>query len=87
MEEGALKIRRGARGSRREGNGTPCLQGRGGGNWWGYFPANVALGPPELPMEADAEVAQPLASVIVNVYVPADKLDAVALLPPDGAHE
>jgi hypothetical protein len=36
---------------------------------------------------ADAVVVQPWESVTVQVYVPADKFEAVAPVPPLGAHE
>jgi hypothetical protein len=47
----------------------------------------VAVGEPAFTMVTLTVIEQPLASVIVHVYVPADSPDAVAAFPPEGAHE
>ena len=46
-----------------------------------------AVGPPLLITVTVRVSVHPFASVMVHVYDPASKPDAVAPVPPDGAHE
>jgi hypothetical protein len=47
----------------------------------------AAVGDPAFTIVTECVIEQPFASVMVQVYVPAARLDAVAPVPPDGAHE